>query len=492
MMLPPQFKKIEFPHLKGSPSLAFLFGLALMANVSGLVALFATFTSLPPSVPLLPAAVLAGKGWLFAISIASFFFVYINAAVVERLLGKNEEEAAIFPAFMTTFVSILLSSSLFRLVKLYPTAAIPLEELFYPLLLPFIAAALMGLILTTAIEQVSRRWRLFDKPHGPYPEVRSIPRLGAIPLYLAFAVAALAFVGPSQQLVAFLIGGGIIALIQSIDDLRPLPFWLQGIGHLLAAAIVVAGGIGIEYIRNPLYPYAGGQLFFLNQWNIPVIWQGVTYHITVLADLLTVVWIFALVNVVDWLDGLDGLAAGVGAIAGLAITAISFTAGTPVTALLGAILFGALAGFLPANLFPARIYLGGGAFLVGYILAVLSIFSGAKTGTALLVLALPIMDALYVIYRRIREKRSPFKGDTTHLHHRLLEKGLTPRKIVFVEWGIVALLAAVAVIFSGFYKLLGLAVVFIGGLLANKLLLQRSASKSPKEDGASFESNRAG
>lgn len=480
-MRPLLLRKIGFPHTERSRPLALLFAFSLMAAGSGLTALLAVFPSLPPEIPLLPgiSTALAWKGWLFAIPAITFSFLLADALVTEQLLRKHETSAAIFPAFLATFVSVLLSSSLFRLIKLYPTAYSPFEEMIYPLLLPFITATLLSLGLTAAVKQVAERLHLFDKPHGPYPEVRSIPRLGAIPLYLAFGAAAVVFLDFNLQLVTFLIGGGIITVIQSVDDLHPLPFWVQGTGHFLAVLIIIAGGIGIEYISNPLYPHIGEQLLFLNRWNVPVTWQGITYHITVLADLLTLVWVFALVNVVDWLDGLDGLATGVGAIAGITIIAISFIADTPVTAFLGAILVGALTGFLPANLFPAKIYLGGGAFLLGFILAVLSIFSGAKTGTALLVLSLPLIDAFYVIYRRIREKRSLFKGDTTHLHHRLLQKGFSQTQIVFVEWGIVALMAIIAVTLSGFYKLLGLAIIFIGGLLANKLLLRQSGKTIP-------------
>ncbi len=474
--------KFRFNHLQRSSPLSLFFAFSFAAALGTLAALLATFPSLPSEVPLLPAGeALTPKALLFLIPALALIFTLTNAMIADCLLSESEPAAAVLPTFMNVTTSLLLSISLFRTVKLYPTASLPFEDQFYPLLLPFIVAALFGTGLTAATEYAARRLRLFDAPHGPYPEVRAIPRLGAIPIFVSFAIAALALLTPDKHLLALLLGGGVITVIQSIDDLRPLPFWLQGIGHLLAALIIVAGGIGIEYIRNPLYPWVGEQLLFLDRWQLPIIWRGVTCHLAVLADILTFVWIFALVNIVDWLDGLDGLAAGVSTIAGVAIIAVSFIAETPATALLGTILVGTLTGFLPLNFFPARIYLGGGAFLLGYFLAVLSIFSGTKTGTAILVLSLPIVDAFYVIYRRIRERRSPFKGDTTHLHHRLLEKGLSQPQIVFLEWGVVALMAIAAVALSGFYKFAGFLVVLIGALLANRWLLRQPESRHPKE-----------
>lgn len=471
------------PNLRKSLPLTLIFAVSLTAVLSSFFALLIAFPSLPPQVPLLFTAgkALTAKAFLFLIPSLALFFLAGNAYFANQLLNRREEAAAVFPAFLATFVGFLLSSSLFRIVKLFPTAPLPAEEMISPLLPPFILAALLALLFTFITERTANRLHLFDKPHGPYPQVRPIPRLGALPLYFSFALAALALLPLDKHLLALLAGGAIITLIQSLDDLRPLPFWVQGGGHLLAALTIIVGGVGVDYIRNPLFPWVGNDLIYLNRWEIPIIWQNITYHFTVWADLFTILWIFALVNIVDWLDGLDGLATGVGVIAGATIVVISLLVATPATALLGVVLVGALIGFLPFNFFPAKIYLGGGAFLLGYLLAVLSIFSGAKTGTALLVLALPTIDAFYVIYRRVREGRSPFLGDTTHLHHRLLQRGLTQPQIVFLEWGIIALLAVAAVFLKGFYKLLGIMVVFIGALSTNRWLLRRPGPKAPKK-----------
>lgn len=466
--------KLELPNY---PLLLAAFGISLLAFVAGTVALLVSFFSLPPEVPLLFTAgeELTNKIFLFAVPVLTLLFLAGDAYACEVFLRRREPSAALFSAFLALFVSVILSSSLIRILRIFPLPTLPFEKEIYPLLLPFGAAIVACFLLSALAILISRRLKLFDQPHGPYPQVRPIPRLGALPLFLTFALISPFLATTNSQLLAVLLGGAIITLIQTIDDLRPLPALVQGAGHLLAGLIVSLGGVGIDFVNNPLASWTGEPYL---RFEAP------------LSNLLTVIWVFALINIVDWLDGLDGLAAGVGAIAGVAIIAISFVAGTPETAILGAILTGALLGLLPFNFFPARIYLGGGAFLLGYFLAVLSIFSGAKTGTAILVLALPIIDALYVVYRRVREGRSPFHGDLTHLHHRLLEVGLTQPQIVFLEWGIVSLLAVAAIVFSGFYKLVAIGAVFIAALLANKWLLSKLGSKSRSQKALESESEQ--
>ncbi|NIT03723.1 hypothetical protein GTO10_02205 [Candidatus Saccharibacteria bacterium] len=472
----------EKPRFLSSSPLIFPFGLSALVIFAATFTLALSFGTLPQEVPLLftTSQALTSKSLLFAVPALSVFFVVVDAIAAEVLLRRGEKAAAVFPAFLGLFVSSILSGSLFRIVRVFPISPLPFERLLYPLLLPLAVSITLGLLLTYATILVARKLRLFDRPHGPYPKVRPIPRLGAIPIFLTFTMTALAFTPADRHLVAFLAGAALITIIQTVDDVRPLPPLVQGAGHVLAALIIVAGGGGVDFIRNPLSQWVGGPYIRLDAIEIPIALFGTTYHFTVLADLFTVLWVFALINVVDWIDGLDGLAAGVGTLAGATIVLISFMAQTPATAVLGTILVGTLLGFLPLNFYPAKIYLGGGAFLLGYLLAVLSIFSGAKTGTAILVLAIPIIDAAFVIYRRLRAGKSPFKGDKTHLHHRLLEAGFAHPHIVFLEWFVVLALAVTAVALSGFAKFAAVALVFAATLLANRLLLAHLESRAQK------------
>ncbi|MEX1061745.1 MAG: MraY family glycosyltransferase [Patescibacteria group bacterium] len=450
---------------------------ALFATVAGFFSLALSFLALPSHVPLLFTATsqLAPKGLLLVVPLLSLIFIFLNAWLAEILLRREDRPAALFPAFVSTFVSVILTLSLLGIIKIFPIPLLPKEEVIYPLLTPLFFSAAASFIVTPLLIQLARKLRLFDRPHGPYPKVKSIPRLGALPIFLAFSATALWLSGQNPQVVALVIGAAIITLVQAIDDLHPLPPLAQGLGHLLAAAVVVLGGVGVDYITNPLRGLAGPDFIRFDSWQVNLALGSWQQAISVWSAFLTVGWIFALVNVVDWLDGLDGLATGVGAIVAGAIVVISLILNTPETAILGTILLGSLLGFLPFNFFPAQIYLGGGAFLLGYLLAVLAIFSGAKAGTATLVLAVPIIDAFYVIYSRLRRGLSPFKGDQTHLHHRLLKVGVSHPKIVAAEWAFVLALAVAAVALKGSAKFAAIVLVFAGTLLANRLLLRKPA-----------------
>lgn len=455
--------------LSSSPLLLFLWAAAVLIVAVGVFALIFSYASLPAQVPLLFTAEqgLTGKIFLPAVPLLALIFLVGNAVVSKILLQKRESAAALFPAFLALLVSSILTGSLIRILRIFPLPSSTLEELIYPLVLPLATAIVLGFGTALAVLLIARYLKLLDRPHGPYPQVRPLPRLGALPIFASFAAAAVIFLPLDPALKGILLGGGILTLIQTIDDIRPLPFWIQGLGHLAAAGAVVWGGIKIDFIGNPLAPYLGPNYLHFD---------AVPY----LSEIVTGAWIFAFINIVDWLDGLDGLAAGVGAIAAFSIVAISLLLGTPASALLGVILAGALLGFLPLNFYPAQIYLGGGAFLLGFLLAVLSIFSGAKTGTALLVLAIPILDALYVIYSRIRSGKSPFVGDKNHLHHRLLKAGIAHPRIVLTEWAVVLILAVAAIFLRGFAKFLAVGLVFPVALLANKLLLGKLGARGPK------------
>jgi UDP-GlcNAc:undecaprenyl-phosphate GlcNAc-1-phosphate transferase len=214
--------------------------------------------------------------------------------------------------------------------------------------------------------------------------------------------------------------------------------------------VAVAAGITIGFINNPL---GGGILRFA----LP------------LAAGITVVWIVGMINSINFIDGLDGLSTGVALIAAATLGLISLTLpiNQPFVALLCAVLVGALAGFLPWNFHPARIFVGTtGVYVVGYALAVLSIIGVAKVAIALLVLGVPIIDTFWIIVRRLLVGRSPFTPDRGHFHHRLLDLGLSHRSAVLVIYGLCLILAVLSLVLSGtgpLYAFLG--VVVVGGLL---------------------------
>jgi UDP-N-acetylmuramyl pentapeptide phosphotransferase/UDP-N-acetylglucosamine-1-phosphate transferase len=178
-----------------------------------------------------------------------------------------------------------------------------------------------------------------------------------------------------------------------------------------------------------------------------------------------------MVNTVNWIDGLDGLAAGVTLIAATILAIHTWTLGQYTVALLPLALAGACAGFLPFNFHPARIFMGdSGAMLLGYVLAIAAIIGGAKLASALLVLGVPILDGLWmVLYRRYVGDRAS-AADRRHLHHRLLDLGLSQRQVVVFYYLVSALFGAIALLIPDGYGLLklvalGVLVVLLAGVL---------------------------
>jgi len=149
--------------------------------------------------------------------------------------------------------------------------------------------------------------------------------------------------------------------------------------------------------------------------------------------------------------------------------------------LLAIALVGALLGFLPFNFFPAKIFLGtAGALTLGFIVGNLSIIGGAKVATALLVLGIPILDVAWQIFHRLRAHRSPFSADRGHLHHRLLDLGISQRIIVTSYYAFTAFFGVLALVLpSGIYKLIALLVLGVGALL----LLVKLSTKMEKPRG---------
>jgi len=179
-----------------------------------------------------------------------------------------------------------------------------------------------------------------------------------------------------------------------------------------------------------------------------------------------VLWIVGMINSINFIDGLDGLSTGIALIAALTLGTISLGIGSnePFLALLCFVLAGALAGFLRWNFHPASIFSGtSGIMFVGYTLAVLSILGAGKIAVALLVLGVPIMDTFWIIVRRTAARRSPFAPDRSHIHHRLLDLGLSHRDTVLVIYGVCIVLAALSLVLSvrtQMYAFLGLVVLF--------------------------------
>lgn len=294
----------------------------------------------------------------------------------------------------------------------------------------FLALALV-LVLTPAVGGFARRLGAVDAPERRRLNVGPIPRLGGLALFLGILVPALAFLPTGREVRGFLLGAAIATTVGAIDDFRGLAWWQKLGGQVAAAAAPAAFGIRVDRFTFPL----------LGIHEVPA-WLGVP---------LTIAWIVALMNMVNFLDGMDGLAAGVCAIAGTTFAIISLSLGKPDAAVLSAIVAGACFGFLRHNFYPARIFMGdSGALLLGFSLATIAIQGLLKTAATvalvfpLLVLAIPILDTSFVIARRLKYREKLYVADQAHLHFRFLRRGFTQRRAVLTMYVWCGSLAAAA------------------------------------------------
>jgi UDP-GlcNAc:undecaprenyl-phosphate GlcNAc-1-phosphate transferase len=321
-------------------------------------------------------------------------------------------------------------------------------------LLIFALSAGAASALTPLARRLSFFLKTVDLPGGRRAHSGEVPRLGGIPVFGAFLLAVgvaawrgALFAGYSAgdflRLTGLLVGGAGAFLFGLVDDRWELPAWPQFACQFLLSLVAVATLLLLERFTLPVVGYVALSDYAWGAWvYVP----------------LTVLWVMGMMNTVNWLDGLDGLAAGVGAILCLVLAVHMHRTGQPSVALLALALLGALVGFLPYNVAPARIFLGsGGAFFLGYALSGLGLIAGGRVATVLLVMGVPIVDVAWQIFDRLRRRRSPVRGDRGHLHFRLLDLGLSQRSIVYVYWAFCALFGVLALVVSSrLYKLLAL------------------------------------
>ena len=313
----------------------------------------------------------------------------------------------------------------------------------------FILAALISMVVTPRVRTFVRRRGIVDRPDPRRVHRRTLPRGGGVAVVVAFtlvggAVAILGTAVPgmagsrpisSNEGLGLFVGGLAAAAIGALDDLFDLRARWQLLGQLIVAGVAVFFGITVKFIDNPFAP---GNVVFPGP--LPIVF--------------TVIWIVGMINSINFIDGLDGLSSGIGFIAAVTLGVLSLTVqvgplGQPFIAVLCFILAGALLGFLRWNFHPAVIFQGtSGVMFLGFTLAILAILGTAKVVVALLVLGVPIIDTFWVIVRRISRRRSPFSPDRGHIHHRLLDLGLSHRSTVLLIYAICATLGAVSLLAS--------------------------------------------
>lgn len=305
-----------------------------------------------------------------------------------------------------------------------------------------ILSALISFSLTPLTIYLAGKFGLVDdiksRPHPAHTHTGVIPRAGGIPLFLGIFLPIIFLIGFNQQILGIFMGSLVLVLVGLWDDIKDRSPYIRFIINCLTALLVVMAGINITYITNPL----GGIIRF-DTFLISIDLFG-KHVIPVWSILLTMIWIVWTTNIVGWSGGVDGQLPGFVSISAIIIGLLSLRyLGDPnqyYVTVLSFLTAGSFLGFLPWNFYPQKIMPGyGGKTLAGFMLAILSILSFSKLGTALLVLAVPMTDAVFIFSKRILSGRSPVKASSGHLHHHLLTLGWDKRKIALFYWCISAL-----------------------------------------------------
>jgi UDP-GlcNAc:undecaprenyl-phosphate/decaprenyl-phosphate GlcNAc-1-phosphate transferase len=318
---------------------------------------------------------------------------------------------------------------------------------YWDAVLSFLVATAVAAVATPLAARLARRLGAVDHPRERGLAERPTPLLGGLAILAAVLVAGFIWLPPKiflphvlhgppgsggeVHIWAVIAGACLITLIGAIDDVRELPPLVKLAGQIAAALFAVEGGavvtaVNLPFVHQLTFPNAGG--------------------------FLTVLWLVALMNVVNFSDGVDGLAAGLCAIDGVAFAIIAFDLGVNGAPILAAITAGAALGFLFHNFYPASVFMGdAGANLLGYLLGVTAVVGSLKTNALvalivpLVILVIPFLDTGFVIAKRLKYRRKPWSADANHFHHRMARIGFSQRKTVAYLYGWSFLMAGLAV-----------------------------------------------
>ena len=328
-----------------------------------------------------------------------------------------------------------------------------------------ISGAALSLLLMQIVLKVFPRLGLMDRPHLYNLTRAPLPYPAGMIIWIAFAIIAAIWVPLSgspyiKELIGMLVGGTILCVVSAIDDHKHIPALARLGVQILIGLIIVVSGIGIGTITSPL-----GGVINLEMWQIPLQIGAITYHLTPLADLFTILWLCFVMNAVNFLDGIPGLVSGVGTIASTTLFLLSlFLISSPLTTALEkgdattvagmAIAFAGILFIFNRFDFPSpKVVIGdAGAMSIGYVLALLSIFAGGKVATMIIVLALPLMDMVWVALRRLSLGRSPLSADHNHYHHKLLRLGLSEKQTLLAIYGLSIILGVVSLLLLFWFK----------------------------------------
>ena len=324
----------------------------------------------------------------------------------------------------------------------------------YKYIIPFLAAFILTFIQMPFTIKIAKKKGFLDVPKDERRvHKKPIPVGGGIAMVISVSILMVYFLPINKNLIMALISSIIIAISGLYDDKEGLSPKLKFLFQILAAVILIIGGMKIEFFTNPFD--AHDALLILNILSIPV----------------TIFWVCGITNTINLIDGLDGLASGVSMICAISMFFITYKMGRYDVSLICALVAGACLGFLPFNFNPAKIFMGDtGALYLGFMLSYISISGFLKQAAILmifvpvLILGVPVFDTAFAMVRRKLSGKSMVEADKGHLHHRLLKMGLNQRQTVVILYSISAIFGVLANLISRFHSSIAL-VISIGVLL---------------------------
>lgn len=317
----------------------------------------------------------------------------------------------------------------------------------------FLTAFFICFLAMPFVMDLANRYKILAQPGARKIHKVPIPTIGGLSLFAGFAIPVLLFTPMPKEIFGFfgrettgiLLGCLVMVGVGLIDDWVDIRPAFKLAGQLVAFFVIWSFGIRIEYITN-----LSGELVILPDWEIPGVGR-----IPLVAMGATFLWTVGLSNMLNFIDGVDGLAGGVSGISALVLFLLAISQGMHSLALMMAALVGSCVGFLRYNFYPAKVFMGDcGALFIGFLLASVSI-QGAMKGptfvaflTPVVVLGIPILDGTFSIFRRLLSGSSVGVADKKHIHHRLLEKGLTQKQVALALYGVAIALGLVALFIS--------------------------------------------
>ena len=352
------------------------------------------------------------------------------------------------------------------------------------MLLALAAAAAISFLTTPLVKNLAYKVGAIDVPKDNRRMHKvPIPRLGGLAIFVAFLLTVLIFADIDRQIQGILLGSVMIVVLGVLDDIMALKALPKLIVQISAAGVAVYHGCVIQFFSNPNV-FSATTYVNLGWLSIPI----------------TIIWIVAITNAVNFIDGLDGLAVGVSAISTAALIVIALLVSEINIAMILVALFGACLGFIPYNMNPAKIFMGDtGATFLGYILATLSVTGLFKLYTIIsfavpfLILGVPIFDICFAFLRRIAKGQNPMVADRGHVHHRLIDMGFSQKQSVAIAYMLTAILGLAAVLLTSSGELRALifiGAVFVVGAIGMRVIFASGKDRHATEKDA--EENSAG